>query len=174
MPNDSSRHGRCAIFDEAELGEHRGGGAGIGTARLGDEPDVLLDREELVERGRLIGEPDLRARRARRGREVLAVDAIGRWLGSTAPAIADERRALAGAVGAEQQRDLAGGELEIEAVDRDALAVLDRELARRCAITDPRCTPRRRGSCACDLRRNARAQRDLLRRPPWSDPASRP
>src|SRR5262249_12356839 len=41
-----------------------------------------------------------------------------------------ERRALAGAVGPEQQRDLAAGELEVERVDRDALAVADGQLAR--------------------------------------------
>jgi hypothetical protein len=59
---------------EPELLEHRGGCGGVGAARLGDEPDVLGDREVLVERRRLVGEPDLAAHRARRRGRVLTGD----------------------------------------------------------------------------------------------------
>jgi len=49
-------------------------------------------------------------------------------LGTIAPAMRRQRGALARAVGAEHQRDLAGLERERQAVDGGALAVMDREL----------------------------------------------
>jgi hypothetical protein len=58
---------------ERELVEDGGRSVRGGAARFRDEADVLFDGEELVERGRLIREADLRARRARCGREILAV-----------------------------------------------------------------------------------------------------
>src|SRR5260221_438836 len=116
---------------EPELCEHRGTGCRIGAARFGDEADVLFDREELVQRGRLIGEADLCARGARCGREVLALDDDRAATWQHRAGHGRERGALARSVGAEHERDLAGLELEIERLDRDAPAVLDGELANR-------------------------------------------
>jgi hypothetical protein len=77
----------------------------------------------------LIREADLRAGGARRGREILAGDADRAAARYERAGHRGERRALAGAVGAEQERDLTGGEREVDAVDGDSLAVVDGELA---------------------------------------------
>ena len=113
---------------ERQLGKDAADRGRIRPACLRDETDVLFDGEKFVEGGRLIGESDFRAGRARRGREVLAVDndrPFGREYGARDRG---QRRALAGTVGTEQERDLPGAQLEVEVVDGDAPAVLDRQL----------------------------------------------
>src|ERR1051325_234983 len=113
---------------EAELVEHAGGVGGGGAARLGDEAHVLGDGEVLVERRRLSGKADLAAGRTRRAGRVLAGDGDRPGARHDRAGERRQRGALAGAVGAEHQRDLAGLELERQPVDRDALAIVDRQL----------------------------------------------
>ena len=97
--------------------------AGVDAVQLGVQPQVLLGGEVDVQRGVLEDQADVAAHVVALGDDVEAADARrpGRGRGQGAEHV--DRRALAGAVGAEEAEDLARRDGERHAADGVDLAV---------------------------------------------------
>ena len=106
--------------------------------------EVLPDRERAVERVRLRDDPDPALRRGRVGADVDPGDERAAAGGDDGGRQHPDRRRLAGPVRAEQPEELAGLDLEIDAVDgRHRAGVARKDLAEPLR-PDRRLTPRRR------------------------------
>jgi hypothetical protein len=97
--------------------------AGVDVVELGVESQVLLGGEVAVERGVLEDQADVPAHVVALGDDVEAADARGAGRGQRQGAEHVDRRALAGAVGAEEAEDLARRDGERHAADGLDLAV---------------------------------------------------
>ena len=98
-------------------------GAGVDAVELGVEAEVLLGGEVAVERRVLEHEADVPADVVALAGDVEAAHAGGAGGGPRQRAEHVDRRALAGAVGAEEAEDLAGSDGERDAADGLDLAV---------------------------------------------------
>ena len=90
---------------------------------IGHELEVLLAGEEVVDRRELAGHADLGAHALRIGPQVVSADLDLPGVGSEHRGEHVDGRRLAGAIRAEQREDRSGGDLEVDPVEDDVLAV---------------------------------------------------